>query len=127
MIKRFAALLVLFSVLSVTIVHACSGLDGMPMASLHNTSENPMMAGEPCHQTKPNHNIVCEFVRYRMLSIQAEFAPNSLALLPSTLPGTISVEDVIPLTPWLAAPPGAAAVDSLSRHSPHFSYIVLRI
>ena len=127
MVKRFAALFVLLSIVSVTIVHACSGLDSMTKASLHNTSDNPMMAGEPCHNTKPNKNNVCESVRYRMLSIQAESPQIHFSLLPSTLINTISIDDLLPLAALLAAPPGAAAVDSLSRHSPRFSYIVLRI
>ena len=126
MIKRFAALLVLFSVLSVTIVHACSGLDSVRMASLHSASDDATMAGQPCDQMKHDDDL-CKSIRYRMLSIQAEAAPNSLTLLPSTLPSAISVEDLLPLTPLLAAPPGAAPVDSLSRHLPRFSHIVLRI
>jgi hypothetical protein len=130
-IKRFAALLVLFSVSAVTIVHACSGLDGMQMVVLHNASPNDashdgMMAGQPCVQRKQADD-PCKSVRYRMLSIQAEPAQNSLTLLPATLPNAISVEDLLPLTPLLAAPPGAAPVYSLSRHSPRFSHIVLRI
>lgn len=126
MIKRFAALLVLLSVVSVTIVHACSGLDGMHVASMHNPSSKPMMAGQPCDQTKPHHSIACESVRYRMLSIEAESSQNSLTLLPSAL-HTISLADLLSVDRLLAAPPGAAAVDSLSRHSPRFSHIVLRI
>jgi hypothetical protein len=126
-IKRFAAFLVLFSFMFVAIVHACSGLDGMTMASLHNTSENPMMGGEPCGKTKPNHNNVCESVRYRMLSVQAEPAQNGLTFLQSTLPNTISAADLIPLGALLAAPPGAAVIDSFPRHSLRFSHIVLRI
>jgi hypothetical protein len=126
-IKRFAAFFVLLSIVSVAIVHACSGLDGMHMASMHNPSDNPMMAGQPCGQTKPNHSIVCESVRYRMLSVQAESPQITLSLLPSTLLNTISVEDILPQTAFLAAPPGAVPVDSLSRHSPRFSHIVLRI
>ena len=127
MIKRFAAFFVLLSIVSVAIVHACSGLDGMHMASMHNPSDNPMIAGQPCDQTKPNHSIVCESVRYRMLSVQAESPQIILGLLPSTLLNTISIEDLLPLSALLAGPPGAAAVDSLSRHSPRFSHIVLRI
>jgi hypothetical protein len=99
----------------------------MHMAWTHNPSENPMMAGQPCDQTQPGHSMVCESVRYRMLSVQAESPQINLSLLPSTLLNTISVEDLLPLSALLAAPPGAAAVDSLSRHSPRFSHIVLRI
>ena len=99
----------------------------MHMASMHNPSDNPMMAGQPCGQTKPNHSIVCESVRYRMLSIQAESPQNGLTLLSAPLPDTISVDDLLPLSALLAAPPGAVPLDSLSRHSPRFSHIVLRI
>ena len=126
MIKRFAALLVLLSVVSVTIVHACSGLAGMHVASVDNPSDNPMMADQPCNQTKPHHSIACESVRYRMLSIEAESSQNSLTLLPSAL-HTISLAYLLTLDRLLAAPPGAAAVDSLSRYSPRFSHIVLLI
>jgi hypothetical protein len=125
-IKRFAAFFVLLSIVSVAIVHACSGLDGMHMASMHNPSDNPMMAGQPCDKTKPNYN-VCQSVRYRMLSVQAEPAQNSLTLLPSNLSWPISAADLLPLGTLLAAPPGAAAVDSLPKHSLRFSHIVLRI
>ena len=69
----------------------------MHMASMHNPSDNPMMAGQPCGQTKPNHSIVCESVRYRMLSVQAESPQINLSLLPSTLLNTISIEDLLPL------------------------------
>jgi hypothetical protein len=99
----------------------------MHTASMHNPSDNPMMAGQPCGQTKPNHSIVCESVRYRMLSVQAESPQIILGLLPSTLLKTISIQDLLPLPALLAAPPGAVPVDSLSRHSPRFSHIVLRI
>jgi hypothetical protein len=99
----------------------------MHTASMHNPSDNPMMAGQPCDQTKPNHSIVCESVRYRMLSLQAESPQINLSLLPSTLLNPISVDDLLPLSALLAAPPGAVPLDSLSRHSPRFSHIVLRI
>ena len=99
----------------------------MHTASMHSPADNPMMAGQPCNQTNPGHSIVCESVRYRMLSVQAKSPQINLNLLPSTLLNTISVEDLLPLSALLAAPPGAAAVDSLSRHSPRFSHIVLRI
>jgi hypothetical protein len=125
-IKRFAALVVLVSIVSVTIVHACSGLDSVRTASLHNASDDATMAGQPCDQMKHDDDL-CKSIRYRMLSIQAESAPNSLTLLPSTLPSTISVEDVLPLAALRAAPPRAAAVDSIFRHSPRLSHIVLRI
>jgi hypothetical protein len=126
-IKRFAALLVLLSIVSVTIVHACSGLDGMPMASLHSSSENPIMRAPPCDHSDPNHSDVCESVRYRLLSIQVESPQNALTILSVPLPETISVEDLLPVAALRAGPPGAVPVDSLSRHSPHFSHIVLRI
>ena len=80
----------------------------------------------PCDHSKPNHSTACESVRYRLLSIQAELSQKSLTLLPAPLPDTISVQDLLPLV-LLAAPPGAVPVDSLSRHSPHFSHIKLRI
>jgi hypothetical protein len=96
------------------------------MVSLHNTSENPMMAGQPCDKTKSNNN-VCQSVRYRMLSVQAEPAQNSLTLLPSNPSGPISAADLLPLGTLFAAPPGAAAVDSFPKHPLRFSHIVLRI
>ena len=99
----------------------------MHTASMHNPSDNPMMAGQPCGQSKPNHSIVCESVRYRMLSVQAESPQINFSLVPSTLLNTIFVEDLLALSALLAAPPGAAAVDSLSRHSPRLSHVVLRI
>ena len=120
MIKRFAALLVLLSVVSVTIVHACSGLAGMDVASVDNPSDNPMMADQPCNQTKPHHSIACESVRYRMLSIEGESPQHGLTLLLSPLADSISVEDLLSLAAFRGAPPAAAAVDSLSRHSPRF-------
>jgi hypothetical protein len=97
------------------------------MAFLHSSSENPIIKGLPCDHTEPNHSTVCESVRYRLLSVQAEPAQNSLTLLPSALPNTVSTQDVLGLDPLLAAPPGSAVLDSLSRHSPRFSHIVLRI
>jgi hypothetical protein len=126
-IKRFAALVVLLSVVSVTIVHACSGLNGMTMASLHSSSENPIMRGPPCNHTAPNHSIVCESVRYRLLSTQAESSQTGLILLSAPLADSISVENLLSLTPLLGAPPGPVPVDCLFRNSPRFSHIVLRI
>ena len=90
------------------------------MASLHSSSENPMMARQPCHQTKPNHSIVCEAVRYRLLSTEGESPQHGLTLLLSPLADSISVEDLLSLAAFRGAPPAAAAVDSLSRHSPRF-------
>ena len=84
------------------------------------------MRGPPCDHTEPNHSTACESIRYRLLSIQAEPPQNALTILSVPLPETISVEDLLPLV-LLAAPSGAVPVDSLSRHSPHFAHIVLRI
>lgn len=126
MIKRFAALIVLFSILSVTIVHACSGLDGMQMGSLQDASDNAMIAGQPCVQRKQDDH-PCKSVRYRMLSSQAEPIQRQRVLLPSTLLNGISVESVLPLAALLTAPPWTAIHDSLFKHSPRFSHIVLRI
>ena len=126
MIKRFAALLVLVSVLSVTIVHACSGLNGIPMASLHNPSENPMISGEPCIHSNQD-NDTCKSVRYRMISIQPEPVQHQRVLLPSTLMDEVSLHDVIILAGLPNAPPWTANRDSLFTHSPRFSHIVLRI
>ena len=97
------------------------------MASLHSPSENPIMRGPPCSHTEQNHGIVCEFVRYRLLSVQAEPAQNGLTLLLSALLNTISTQNVLGLDPLLAAPPGSAVLDSLSSHSPRSSHVVLRI
>jgi hypothetical protein len=125
-IKRFAALIVLFSILSVTIVHACSGLDGMRMGSLQHTSDNAMIAGEPCVQRKQDDH-PCKSVRYRMLSTQAEPIQSQRVLLPSTLLDWICVENVLSLAALLTVPPWTAIHDSLFKHSPRFSHIVLRI
>lgn len=65
-----------------------------------------MMARQPCHQTKPNHSIVCESVRYRLLSTEGESPQNGLTLLSSPLADLISVEDLLSLAAFLGAPPG---------------------
>jgi hypothetical protein len=123
--KRIAALLVSFSFLSISIVHACSGLDRMHLVSLHQASHEPMVAGHPCDQTKRDDDL-CKSVRYRMLTVQAEWPPQIPSLFPSTLPDAISVEDLSTTTLSSAAPPGIPA-ESLLNHSPRSSHTVLRI
>ena len=126
MTKRFVPLLVLFAFLSVSIVHACSGLNPMHMVSLHNASDDARMAGQPCDQKKRGDDL-CKAVRYRMLSVKAEWAQDDLPLLPSSLPDTLNAVNFLSSADLLGAPPGAAALESLFKSSPRSSHIVLRI
>jgi hypothetical protein len=122
--RRFAALFILFSFLFVSIVHACSGLDSMQVASLHNSSENPM-GGKPCDQSK-QENDICKSIRYRMLSVRAEPVQNDWTVLAATLPHVISSDDLLPL---IASFSPRLWTDSLpfSKMPRHLSLIVLRI
>ena len=126
MTKRFVPLLLLFSFLVVGVVHACSGLNRLHMVSLHNTSDDAGMAGQPCDQKKRD-NDVCKGFRYRMLSLKAEWTQNDLTLPASPLPVALSVEDSITFGSVLAVPARTAAFEFPSNNSPRFSHIVLRI
>lgn len=124
MTRRFAALFIIFSILFVSTVHACSGLGGMRML---NSSENPMIAGEPCDHGKQGSD-VCKSVRYRMLSIRAESLHNDPTLLPSTLPHALSVDDPLLLGASLAPLMWTMAFRSFPKQPPLLlSHIVLRI
>ena len=124
--KRFVPLLILFSFLCVSIVHACSGLDGMHILSLHNASNDVKMAGHPCDQKKRGDDL-CKSVRHRLLSVKAEWAQNDLPLLPSSLPDTLNVTNLLSSAGLLGAPPRTAVLESLPESSPRSSHIVLRI
>jgi hypothetical protein len=125
-IKRFVPLLVAFSFLVVGVVHACSGLSRMQIVSLHNASDDAGMAGQPCDQKKRDDD-VCKGVRYRMLSLKAEWTQNDLTLPASPLPVALSVEDSITFGSVLAVPARTAAFEFPSKNSPRLSPTVLRI
>ncbi len=125
--KAIAAVLILFSFVFVSIVHACSGLDAVAVASLYGASKGPMMAGKPCDHAKPEKDI-CKSVRQRMLSTRAESVQNDSVLFSSTLPN---------LMPWAVSvllPPGSVPIEqhpfpfrSSSKSPPPLGHVVLRI
>jgi hypothetical protein len=98
----------------------------MQIASVRNSSESGMMGGEPCDQSKP-HNDICNSVRYRLLSIKTESLQSDRTLFSSTLPNAIGADHLLPVDALLSPLPFTTALDSLSKHSPRFSQIVLRI
>jgi hypothetical protein len=102
--KAIAAVLILFSFVFVSIVHACSGLDAVAVASLYGASKGPMMAGKPCDHAKPEKDI-CKSVRQRMLSTRAESIQSDSVLLSSTLP------NLMPLGISVLLPPGSVRIE----------------
>lgn len=126
MTRGLAALVILFSFLFVSIVHACSGLDGVAMASLYSSSKGPMMAGKPCDHGKPEKDI-CRSVRHRMLSIRAESIQNDSTLFPSTLPNAVTVEVLLPSGTLLGRTEPIGFGSCFSKAPPDISHVVLRI
>jgi hypothetical protein len=125
--KAIAALLILFSFMFVSIVHACSGLDAMAVVSLYGASKGPMMAGKPCDHAKPEKDI-CKSVRQRMLSTRAESIQNDSVLFSSSLP------NLVPLAVSVLLSPGSVPIEhypipfsSSSKSPPHLCHVVLRI
>jgi hypothetical protein len=125
-VKRIVPLLVVISFLFVSIIHACSGLDAMVSPSLYNSSDDPMIGGKPCEHSKPKKDI-CQFVRYRMLSIRAESIQDDLSVSTLALPNLVNVHASLPLIDLFGEAERIAFGSSFFRPPPHGSRLVLRI
>lgn len=67
--SRLIPLLVAFSLLFISVVHACSGQDLLMSTTSVSASINESgMESDPCHKPKQD---ICKSVRYQMLSLKA--------------------------------------------------------
>ena len=82
-VSTSTALVLIFLVLSVSIVYACSGLDTMRMAFHHSSMSAGTIERGPCSEHKQD---ICSSVRQRLLSIQASATQPGVSLHSSTIP-----------------------------------------
>lgn len=88
----FIASALAFSLLFLSVVYACSGLDSMQIASRHAAMDNMdkgMVERGPCSEHKQD---ICKSVRHRMLSSQASSYQVETPLHGSTLSQEVSIE-----------------------------------
>src|SRR5262249_10323927 len=76
-LSTLIALVVASSLLSVSVVYACSGHDFMPMSSMSGAMDDTAMERGPCDKHKQD---ICKSVRYRMLSVRAPLPVAEIAL-----------------------------------------------
>jgi hypothetical protein len=122
-LSSVVAVVVIVSALFTAVAYACSGLRSMQMvlqASRHDSSSG---AG-PCGQQQQD---ICDYVRYRMLSIQASSPQTDIDLGSSTL-ANITFPEVSKLPDILSGHAGLHdAFYPGFEISPHFLHVVLRI
>ncbi len=127
MAKRLStatAIIVIFPLLFVSIVYACSGLNSMGMAFHRSSMDGGAMERGPCSERKQD---ICEFVRYRMLSIQTSVSQAAVPLHDSTVPLASSVDTLVPMDILTASLRSPTSFHPFFKIPLTYSYLVLRI
>ena len=123
--SRLIPLLVAFSLLFISIVHACPGQDLlMSTTSVSASMSESGMESDPCGKPKQD---ICKSVRYQMLSLKAPSSVTGIELHVSTVLHSAHV-DIPPLMNSLSTtgPPGVRFHPVFKSSFP-FSNQVLRI
>lgn len=120
-----AAIALVFTLLFVSIVYACSGLDQVRMSFQHSSMDGGTMVERgPCSEHKQD---LCKSVRHRMLSIQAPSTQteNSAQVLATPLEPFVEASTTFYVS--LASLQLSAAFHPLFKLPLTYSYLVLRI
>ena len=124
--SRLIPLLVAFSLLFISVVHACSGQDLLMSTNFRfrHPSMNSGMESDPCRKPKQD---ICKSVRDQMLSLKAPSSVTGIELRVSTVLHSAHV-DIPPLVNLLSTtgPPGVLFHPVFKSSFP-FSNQVLRI
>ena len=123
-LSTITILVVTFSLLFVSVVYACSGLDSMQLAFHDSSMDGEKVERGPCSDHKQD---ICKSVRNRMITVQvssskAEISLVSLALQSSVTAEMFALPDIGSVSLLSRAFP-----NSISNISPFLSHVILRI
>ena len=118
------AIVLIFALLFVSVVYACSGLDPLRMAFGHSSMSTGAVERGPCSEQKQD---ICQSVRHRMLSIQASASQPAVPLHDSTVPLASSVDTPVPMDILAASLRSPTSFPPFFKIALTYSYLVLRI
>jgi hypothetical protein len=115
---------VIFFILFASVAYACSGLGSMQILPLHASMNAEKMEKDSCDETKEE---ICQFLRHRMVSIQASRSQAEILVHGSTLPQAVLIKVPMTLDLSLVSAPSLFTFHPLFKLSLTYSYLVLRI